>query len=363
MSNKTVKLGVVGLGRGLDVVKEVVGADGVQIIAICDRNAEKLENAKKVFSDLGVTELQSFDNFEDFITADFDAVFIATDAIYHVPYVIKAMDAGKHVISEIPAVNSLEEAKALKAAVKSHPELKYMSAENCCYWEFIETWKKMYDDGKFGQAVYAESEYIHCADYRDFKAEDFPADHWRQFNPAIKYITHNLGPLLYIMDDKCVSVTCFEPDIMYNPYKKNPAAQNGVALFKTAKGAVIRILICFGAYAGFTHEFQLYGTRGNISTDRTKPMDDAHSFGTFSDIPMDRDKKIEIPVALSSKQDAQGGHGGADRKMMLAFIKCILEDTPPPIDVDLGIRMALPGILAHESAEQGGAPIAIPDIE
>lgn len=359
---KTVKLGVVGLGRGLDVVKEVVGADGVQIVAICDRNAEKLENAKKVFSELGVTELESFDNFEDFITADFDAVFIATDAIYHVPYVIKAMDAGKHVISEIPAVNSLEEAKALKAAVKSHPELKYMSAENCCYWEFIETWKKMYDDGKFGQAVYAESEYIHCADYRDFKAEDFPADHWRQFNPAIKYITHNLGPLLYIMDDKCVSVTCFEPDVTYNPYKKNPAAQNGVALFKTAKGAVIRILICFGAYAGFTHEFQLYGTRGNISTDRTKPMDDAHSFGTFSDIPMDRDKKIEIPVALSAKATA-GGHGGADRKMMLAFIKCILEDTPPPIDVDLGIRMALPGILAHESAEQGGAPIAIPDID
>ena len=129
---RTVKLGVVGLGRGLDVVKEVVGAEGVKIAAICDHNEEKLKNAIKVFSDLGVTELLSFDNFEDFIAADFDAVFIATDAIYHVPYVIKAMDAGKHVISEIPAVNSLEEAKALKAAVKSHPELKYMSAENCC---------------------------------------------------------------------------------------------------------------------------------------------------------------------------------------------------------------------------------------
>lgn len=137
MEEKIVKLGVVGLGRGLDVVKEVVGADGVQVAAICDRNPEKLENAKKVFSDLGVTELMSFDNFEDFIASDIDAVFIATDAIYHVPYVTKAMDAGKHVISEIPAVNSLEEAKQLKAAVKAHPELKYMSAENCCYWEFI----------------------------------------------------------------------------------------------------------------------------------------------------------------------------------------------------------------------------------
>ena len=363
MNKKTVRLGVVGLGRGLDVVKEVVGAEGVVVTAICDRNLEKLENAKKVFANLGVTDLQSFENFEEFIAADFDAVFIATDAIYHVPYVIKAMDAGKHVISEIPAVNSIEEAKQLKAAVKAHPELKYMSAENCCYWSFIEAWKKMYDEGKLGQAVYAESEYIHCPDYRELKAENFPADHWRSFNPAIKYLTHNLGPLLYIMDDKCVSVTCFEPDIMYNPYKKNPGAQNGVALFKTAKGAVIRIFICFGAYAGFTHNFQIYGTRGNIATDRCKPMDDAHSFATFSDIPIDRDQKVEIPVTLTSKGTMEGGHGGADRKMLLAFIKCILEDTAPPIDVDLGIRMALPGILAHESAEQGGAPIEIPDID
>ena len=48
---------------------------------------------------------------------------------------------------------------------------------------------------------------------------------------------------------------------------------------------------------------------------------------------------------------------------MMDFIRCILEDTVPPIDVDLGIRMTLPGIFAHESAVNHGAPMEIPDIE
>ena len=48
---------------------------------------------------------------------------------------------------------------------------------------------------------------------------------------------------------------------------------------------------------------------------------------------------------------------------MLDFVKCIIEDTKPTIDVDLGIRMSLPGIYAHESAVNGGMAIEIPEVE
>ena len=44
------------------------------------------------------------------------------------------------------------------------------------------------------------------------------------------------------------------------------------------------------------------------------------------------------------------------------FIKCIQEDTKSPIDVDMGIAMALPGIIAAESAAQGGILLEIPEI-
>lgn len=356
---KQVKLGVVGLGRGA-IVKDIFGEESIRLTAICDRNPKILKKVSKEFTEK-VGPLETYDNFEDLLKGDIDAVYIATEAIDHVSYVIKALDAGKHVLSEIPTVNSLEEAKALKAAVAAHPELKYMAGENCCYWAFIQAWKTMYEEGKFGQAVYAEAEYLHGKDYREFKEEDYPKDHWRTFNAGIKYLTHDLGPLLYIMDDYCVSVTCMEPDVEYNPYVYG-GNKNGVALFKTAKGAVIRILTVFDAYVGFDHNFSLIGTRGTIETDKTKKLDDAHSFARFADIPGTLDDKVDIPVTLKFPNEDEGGHGGADKKMLLDFARCIIEDTPSPIDVDMGIRMTLPGIIAHESALQGGVPLEIPQI-
>ncbi|MBE6590383.1 MAG: Gfo/Idh/MocA family oxidoreductase [Ruminococcaceae bacterium] len=362
MNEKVVRLGVVGLGRGFSVAKDVLGEAGVKLVAICDRDSQKIEGALKYLAERGVADVKCYSDFDQMVPdTDIDAVFIATDAICHVPYAIRALDAGKHVLSEIPAVNSVEEARALKAAVKRHPELKYMTGENCCYWAFIQMWKQMYDEGRLGEAIYAESEYIHSRDWREMKPEDYPKEHWRYFNPAIKYLTHNLGPLLYIMDDHCVSVSCMTPDVKYNPYRE--VQKNGVALFKTAKGAVIRILITFDTFAGFDHNFRIMGTRGSVETDPTKELDEAHSFARFSDIPGSIQKKVELPVTLKFEGEEDSGHGGADKKMMMAFIHCIINDTKPPIDVDFGIRISLPGIIAHESSVLGGTALEIPVID
>lgn len=360
MMNNTVKLGVVGLGRGKDVTLELVNEKNVRISAICDKNPELLKRGEEDFTKAGVTGFESFATFDEMIEkADIDAVYIATDAIYHVPYVIKALDSGKHVISEIPAVNSIEEARALKAAVMRHPELKYMTGENCCYWAFIQAWKSMYDEGKLGEAILCESEYIHSSDIRTKSEKDYDKNHWRYFNPAIKYLTHNLGPLLYILDDECVSVSCMNPGQHYNPYRPD---KNSIAIFRTKKGAIIKIRIVFDAFVGFDHNFEIIGTKGTVETDKTKPLDTAHSFARFMDIPGSLDEKVDIPVTLRFPGENEGLHGGADLKMMRAFIKCILEDTEPPIDVDLGIRMTVPGIIAAESAARGGELMEIPEI-
>ena len=163
------------------------------------------------------------------------------------------------------------------------------------------------------------------------------------------------------MDDYCVSVSCMAPDAArYNPHSKRD--ENGIAIFKTAKGAVIRIFIGFGMYVGYDHNFALYGTRGSILTDKTKPLEEAHSFAKLYDVPNTFEKFHEIPVKLSETDDVYG-HGGVDAKMIRDFIKCIIEDTEPPIDVDMGIRISLPGIIAKESAKRGGELLEIPVIE
>jgi len=322
-------------------------------------NAERREMYEKRFPELGVEGVILLTSYDELLKADIDAVIIASEPHNHTEHTIMALEAGKHVLSEIPTVYSVEDAKRLKAAVKAHPELKYMAAENCCFWAFIDSWKKMFDAGKFGEVAYAESEYLHAKHPDDF--EPLPENYWRKSYNAIKYITHNLGPLLYILDDRCVSVSCVEPDVRYNPYKTG--SENGIALFRTAKGRAIRIFIGFGVYVGFDHNFAMFGTRGSIHTDRSKSFKEAHSFAKMYDVPGTFHENMEIPVKTAyDKKIANTGHGGADTRMMQEFFKCIINDTKPPVDVDLGIAMSIPGIYAHESALNGGQLVEIPEI-
>ena len=162
MENKKIKLGVVGLKRGAYVAWTLIGDDNVVIRAIADSNPEVLKACKEDYIKNGVTDLLCFDSIEELLKSDIDAVYIATDKPLHTKHTVMALEAGKHVLSEIPSIETLEEAKILRDAVKSHPELKYMAGENCFYWHFIQEWKKMYESGRFGDILYAESEYLHA---------------------------------------------------------------------------------------------------------------------------------------------------------------------------------------------------------
>ena len=70
--------------------------------------------------------------------------------------------------------------------------------------------------------------------------------------------------------------------------------------------------------------------------------------------------RIRLPTTSGYPGYSSAGHGGADAKMIEAFIDCIINDTKPPIDVDLGLNITIPGILAHESMKQGGKTLQIP---
>ena len=362
MNKSPIKLGVVGLIRGLYVVRDAYQSykNEFSIAAACDKDPETLEAAKRDLTAIGSLDTVFYESYDEMLKSDIDAVFVATDVPTHVELTLKALEAGKHVLSEIPAFTSIEEAKRLKAAVEGHPELKYMVAENCCYWAFIQAWKKMHEDGKFGEITYAESEYLHAVEpekIQPYKDENY----WRRHLNCINYLTHNLGPLLYIMNDRCTSVSCLASDIKYNPYKLGHEVE--AAIFKTEKGAVIRILIAFGAYVGADHNFALLGTRGMIETDKTKKYNVAHSFARLSEIPGTFDgDMIDIPITSAFRGESTAGHGGADSKMMHAFIKCIQDDTEPQLDINFAIDISLPGIMAEDSARAGGAAVEIPRI-
>ena len=366
---RVLKVGVVCLGRGLHIVDSIIGESNMCLYAICDASEKRLEEGRKHFEEeKGVKDLHCFTSYEEFLASDVEAVVVASGVDRHVPMSIQALEAGKHVLSEIPVVNTIEEAKILKDAVRKHPNLKYFAGENCCFWRFVVEWKKLIENGYVGKPVLIEGEYLH----HEAKENTTPPDYfyepdgsigWRVDLNAIQYLTHELGPILYMLgDDRVVSVCGFKPDFETVEYKQGRGASNELAVFKTAKGAIIKIFIGFGVDVGFDHNFIVYGSEGMIETDRRTMVIDAHSYGRFHHMEgINGGAKIELPWTTKFPGEKDDGHGGCDTQMMKAFAKCILEDTKPPVDVDMGIQMSIAGIYAHESAVKGGIPIEIPE--
>ena len=108
-----VKIGVFGAGRGQTMMRYCMLNPDAELVAICDKNEKLLEARKKQFGAKG-KHVRYFTDFDTFLKeSGVDAVVLANYANDHAPYAIKAMEAGKHVLSEVLPVETLKEAVEL----------------------------------------------------------------------------------------------------------------------------------------------------------------------------------------------------------------------------------------------------------
>ena len=112
---KKVRVGVLGAFRGTSMINYCKIADNAEVVAICDKWKEGLDIQKKSNEGLNIAY---FDNFEDFIKYDMDAVVLANYATEHTPFAIRCMEEGKHVFSEVLPVQTMKEAVELVECVE-----------------------------------------------------------------------------------------------------------------------------------------------------------------------------------------------------------------------------------------------------
>ena len=119
-----VKIGVLGAYRGSSMINYCKRADNAEVVAICDKDPEALDAQRQAAKDMNIA---FYDNFEDFIKHDMDAVVLANYANEHAPFAIKAMKLGKHVFSEVLPVQTMKEAVELidhRATVEASGNVK-----------------------------------------------------------------------------------------------------------------------------------------------------------------------------------------------------------------------------------------------
>jgi len=124
----------------------------MQRSTLCDIQAlasRSLEKAEALAAELKIP--RTFGSYEELLDCkDIDAVYIPLPNHLHVPWSIKALEAGKHVLCEKPIALSAAEAQKLLEASKKHPDLKIMEAFMYRHHPQWQKAKELVDSGDIG---------------------------------------------------------------------------------------------------------------------------------------------------------------------------------------------------------------------
>jgi predicted dehydrogenase len=386
-----VRIGVVGGGFGSHFQWHL--DPDCTVVAVCDKREDRLEILKRTYRSDNL-----YKDYAEFLKhPDMNAVAIFTPAPFHAEMAMQAFAAGKHVVSAVPAGMSVEELEMLLDGVK-RSGLRYMMAETSRYWAETMACIEMSKQGRFGTIFYSESEYHHSglAPYAygpsfDCQSCDFVhsidkvrdatgyvdvsklVKTWSYGYPPMLYPTHSTGVIIPVTGERLTEVTAYgwgdgSAMLQQNTYQNNPFFHT-VALFKTSGGHCSRVSIGWHIAAEGTERAVFYGDRMSYIMERPEgspntivEQKDAPPFGIYTGAVESRvvaqDNFFErLPESLRIKS----GHGNSHTFITHEFVRAIMEDRHPEVNIWEAIAYNLPGLVAHQSALEGGRTLKIRD--
>lgn len=367
-SDKKIRIGVVG-GRFGCSFQWHDHPDCI-VEAVSDLREDRLQNLVETYNCS-----KTYPSLEELVKdKTIDAVAVFTDAPLHVQHTVEAMKHGKHVISAVPAAcATMEQAEELYECVKKYG-LTYMMAETSYYQQSTISARKFYEEGKYGDLYYCESEYQH--DGLDVLFGTSSNRTWRYGFAPMHYPTHCTAHLIGVTGERLTEVVCHgwgddNPTLKDNDYG-NPF-WNESAMFRTNRGNAFRVNVWWkGAHRG-TERAEWIGTNMSfysahpngvgpviVRSANQQEKDDA---GFTRNAP--RFEQYEQPEwwktdMLPEPLRHNSGHEGSHTFLTHEFVDALLHDRKPTVDINEALAYTVPGIIAHESALQDGKSMKIP---
>ena len=356
---KKIKVGVVGLGhRGRALVKMVALFDSAEVTAVCDL-IEKNWFEQQWLSAAPLSEMfpnaRFYHDYDEMLDkAELDVVIVETGADIHADFCIKALDKNINVLSDIPNVANLDEAKRLwEASLRSKAIIS--TGANPNYRKFTYMLYDFWQKGLLGNPYCMEAEYIHWSLPKSEESVHLNENgDWRRLLSPIRYCTHSLGPLLKVLTEELRYVCCFGTGGHAPDSQKDDMM---CAQFKTEGGVVIRLMRNGRCRAEIGHHnYRVFGTEGYIELiSRYKNPVIRYNSMKELDTGLKEVSGENMPTAYANNPKAkEAGHGGMDFAMLDVFFDAIANGKEAPITLREGLAMTLPGIYAEESAKRGG---------
>ena len=138
--SERIAVGMIGVGRQAKVynIPQFLKMPEVQVAAVCDVDAWRLDNAKRQVEQAYAKEQSSGNykgcdacvDFQEILgRGDIDAVMISTPDHWHAPIALAALEAGKDVSLEKPTTRCITEGRAIADKVAAHKRIFRVDSE------------------------------------------------------------------------------------------------------------------------------------------------------------------------------------------------------------------------------------------
>lgn len=363
MSN-AIKVAFAGARRAGSFFSAFQAHPETEIVALCDPNQATLAKAGQT---TGISQLYTV--YEQMLDeAKPDVVVVASPMQFHVAQSIATLQREIHVLSEVTAAVSMDEARWLVQSCKQSKAV-YMMAENCLYMKPNVLVQALVEAGLFGETYYAEGEYLHelSAIHHTPTGQPTWRYYWQVGINGCTYPTHSLGPCLSWIKERPNRISCIGTGNWTEP--EHPLEDTVLLLCKTASEKLTRIrldMLSKRPYA--TTNYTLQGTKGAYESarrrgegnwiwleDYCKDPNTWVPLSTFEEEFLPEIWRNPPPEALT------GDHEGGDYFEVMDFVDAVQGRKPPTIGIHEAMDMTLPGLVSQESIRREGEWLPVPD--
>ena len=382
--NKTLRIGFVGVGdQGSYHLDCALGIEGVEVPALCDIDNAYLYRAKRWVEESDRPTPRLYGKTKtDFVrmceNEELDVVICATSWKWHVPICLAAMKTGKNAVSEVPMVQTVDEAWELVETYESTGKWATLGFKGV-----HSALSNMIHKGLFGDIIHCESGYVHDLRLVKFDPEREP---WRLQHSinrngnlypdhptcrVIPYMNINHGDrfdYLVSMSSnsrglKLFAAEMFGPD---HPKATRDYANGDVnfSLIKTVNGLTIVLGHDCDTPRPYSRINLVQGTKGIfrgypdeiIYIENRSPK--AHTWEPFKDYK----KEYEHPLWKKLGERGKAArHGSMDYIEDYRLIECLRTGIPTDMDVYDAASWSVVSGLSEWSVAHKSRPIDFPD--
>ena len=370
-ASRPVRIAVVGLGFGAEFIPIHQRHPHVELAAICQRSEDKLNQVGDAY---GVE--RRYTSYADLLKdKEIDAVHINSPIPDHAPMSLAALEAGKHVMCTVPMATTVEDCKKI-VDLSEKTGLKYMMAETVVYAREFLFVKQMADAGELG-----DIQFLQASHQQDM--DGWP-DYWPGL-PPMHYATHCVGPCLALQRLDAEEVSCFGSgeirEELISRYGSPFAIESAHVKLRASKVVARVIRSLFDTARQYRESFDVYGSKKSFEWQlceneepvihtAKKPEPEIPTRVAVPDFAHLLPEPIQrfTTGGVYDADDHQhlsftqgGGHGGSHPHLVHEFATALVEGRDPYPNARQSANWTCTGLLAHESAMDGGAIKKLPE--